>query len=167
LTALLAVSHSTLTIACAQNHPRDKKKGSPLPEQSAVDKRSQDAIHTLLSKVQTAWDIGDANQFANAFSEDAVFVPFNGQRLNGRAAIVDFHVHPFATELRGSKLEVDIVDIRALAKGVFLVSTEGGPLRAGEAHRIPETQTFVIQDFGGRWAIVSFQNTPVLPPRDH
>jgi len=135
-------------------------------EQSAVDKRSQDAIQTLLSKVQAAWAASDVNQFAHAFSEDAIFVPFNGRRLNGRAAIVDFHVHPFATELRGSKLDFDIVDIRALTKGVFLVSTNGGPLRVGEAPRIPETQTYVIQDIGGRWAIVSFQNTPVLPPRD-
>jgi uncharacterized protein (TIGR02246 family) len=147
--------------------PGQHQKGSPLPEPNAVDKRSQDAIHALLSEVQAAWDKGDVNQFAHAFSEDAVFVPFNGQRLHGRAAILDFHVHPFATELRGSKLDFDIVDIRALTKGVFLVSTDGGPLRAGEAHRIPETQTFVIQDFGGHWAIVSFHNTPLLPPREH
>ena len=138
-----------------------------MPEQSAVDKKSQDAIHRLLSELQIAWAVGDATQFAHAFSEDAVFVPFNGQRLNGRPAILEFHVRPFATEFRGSKLDFDIVEVRALTKAVFLVSTDGGPLRAGEAHRILETQTFVIQDFGSRWAIVSFQNTPVLHPRGH
>jgi uncharacterized protein (TIGR02246 family) len=135
-------------------------------EQSAVDERSRDAIHNLLSEVQTAWAVGDVNQHARAFSEDAIFVPFNGRRLNGRAAILDFHAHPFATEFRGGKLDIDIVDIRALTKGVFLVSTNGGPLRADEAQPIPETQTYVIQDFGGHWAIVFFQNTPVLPTRD-
>jgi uncharacterized protein (TIGR02246 family) len=166
-TAVLVVILSILT-SRAQSYPQDNlRKGNPMTEQSAVDKRSQDAIHTLLSEVQAAWNMGNVKQFAQAFSEDAVFIPFNGQRLNGRAAILNLHVHPFATELRGSKLDFDIVDIRALATGIFLVSTDGGPLLAGEAYRIPETQTFVIQDFGDHWAIVSFQNTPVLPPRDH
>jgi uncharacterized protein (TIGR02246 family) len=168
LTAILVVSLSTLTIAHAQNHPQDNpRKGAPVPEQSIVDKKSQNAIHTLLSEVQNAWAKGDLNRYGHAFSEDAIFVPFNGRRLNGRMAIQDFHAHPFSTEFRGSKLEIDIVDIRPLTKGVFLVSTNGGPLRAGEAHGTPETQTYVIQDFSGRWSIVFFQNTPVLPPRDH
>lgn len=153
--------------ACTKRRAGQTGNGIPMQERNAVDRRSWDAIHTLLSNVQAAWAVGDVNQFADAFSEEAIFVPFNGQRLNGRAAILVFHVHPFATELRGSKLDFDVVDIRALTKGIFLVSTNGGPLRVGEAHRIPETQTYVIQDFGVRWAIVSFQNTPVLPPRDH
>ena len=168
LIAVLVVGVSTLTTAHAQNHPQDNPgQEASVTEQSVVDKRSQDAIHALLSEVQMAWAAEDLNRYGHAFSEEAIFVPFNGRRLNGRMAIQEFHAHPFSTEFRGSKLDIDIADIRPLAKGVFLVSTNGGPQRRGEAHRTPETQTYVIQDFSGRWAIVFFQNTPVLPPRDH
>ena len=168
LIAVLVVALSTLTTVYAQSHLQDNPGQEALvPEQRIVDKKSQDAIQNLLSEVQMAWAAGDLNRFGHAYSEDAIFVPFNGRRLRGRTEIQEFHAHPFSTEFRGSKLEVDVVDIRPLAKGVFLVSTNGGPLRAGEAHRTPETQTYVIQDFSGRWAIVFFQNTPVLPPRDH
>jgi uncharacterized protein (TIGR02246 family) len=135
-------------------------------EQTAVDERSRNAVYALLSGIKAGWAAGDVEKFAQAFSEDAIFVPFNGLRLNGRNAILSFHVYPFATEFRGSKLEIDIVEIRALKKGIFLVSTNGGPLREGEAHCTPETQTFVIEEVGDRWAVVFFQNTPVLPARN-
>lgn len=168
LIVAFAATHSPFTTTPPQNRSRERQRKDALAgERSAMDATSRNAIRNLLSELQTAWAAGDVNRYALAFSEDAIFVPFNGRRLNGRAAILDFHARPFATEFHGGKLEIDIIYIRALTKGVFLVSTDGGPLRAVETHPNPETQTYVIQDFGDRWAIVFFQNTPVLPPRDH
>ena len=132
-----------------------------------VDERSHQAIYALLTKIQDAWATGNAKQLSDAFSEDGIFVPFNGSRLNGRSEIFEFHKRPFATELRGAKLKIDVVDIRVLADKTFLVSTNGGPVRAGEAHCALEAQSFVIQEQGDKWVIVSFQNTPTLPPRKH
>ena len=112
LIAVLVVALSPLTTLYAQSHPQDNPgQGVLVPEQSVVDKRSQNAIHNLLAEVQMAWAAGDLNRFVHAYSENAIFVPFNGQRLNGRPAIQEFHAHPFLTEFRGSKLEVDVVDI--------------------------------------------------------
>jgi hypothetical protein len=57
LTVLLAVALSTLTIACAQNHPRDDtRKEALVPEQSAVYKRSQDAMKAIEKDRERRYD---------------------------------------------------------------------------------------------------------------
>jgi uncharacterized protein (TIGR02246 family) len=125
--------------------------------------RAYNAINALLADVQAAWAANDAETFAHAFSEDAIFVPFNGARLLGRAAIAKFHAPPFATELQGTRLLFDLIDIRPLSETFYLVATWGGPTRPGQKNPVQGTQSYIFQDFGDRWAITFFQNTPVLP----
>jgi uncharacterized protein (TIGR02246 family) len=125
--------------------------------------RADNAIHALLADVQAAWAASDAERFAQAFSEDAIFVPFNGARLLGRAAIAKFHAPPFATELKGTHLLFDLIDIRPLSETFYLVATLGGPARPGQENPAQGMQSYIFQDFGDRWAITFFQNTPVLP----
>lgn len=129
------------------------------------DDRAQHGINALLDEIHAAWQAGDAEAFAQAFSEDALFVAFNGSRLRGRSAIADFHAPAFATVLRGSRLVIDLVDIRTLSDGIYLVSTSGGPAKPGDKDGVPETQSYLFRDFGERWAIVFFQNTPVRRAR--
>jgi uncharacterized protein (TIGR02246 family) len=91
--------------------------------------RAYNAIDALLADVRAAWAANDAETFAQAFSEDAIFIPFNGARLVGRTAIAKFHAPPFATEFHGSRLLINLIDIRPLAETFYLVATSGGPTR--------------------------------------
>jgi uncharacterized protein (TIGR02246 family) len=127
------------------------------------DDRAHNAINTLFDDVQAAWAANDAERFAQVFSEDAIFVPFNGARLLGRAAIANFHAPPFATVFQGSRLLFDLIDIRPLSETLYLVATSGSPTRPGQKNPVQGTQSYIFQDFGDRWAITFFQNTPVLP----
>jgi uncharacterized protein (TIGR02246 family) len=127
-----------------------------------TDQETRKAIEGLLHAVVDAWAAHDADQLAQAFAEDAIFIPFHGARLKGREEIAAFHSRPFATELRGSRLQVDLVDIRPLADNLYLVATQGGPLVLGSKHRVEETQSYICRNLGNRWAIEFFQNTPVL-----
>lgn len=129
-----------------------------LPETDDTDRT---AIHALFDRIKAAWATGDAKQLANAFSEDAVFVAFNGTRLIGRAAIMEFHEQPFATIFRGGTLDIDIDDIQPLAPDIYLAATNGGPLIKGGHQRAEETQSYVICHRGDEWAIALFQNTPI------
>jgi uncharacterized protein (TIGR02246 family) len=132
---------------------------------SAVKAGIRNAIDGVFAKIRAAWADGNAAQFAEVFSEDAIFVPFNGARLVGREAIKQFHERPFATELRGSTLDVNLVDVRAVTEGIYLISTRGGPTRPGQESGAQGTQSHIIQRLEDRWAVVFFQNTPVLPAR--
>jgi len=128
----------------------------------ARDDRAHNTINAPLDDVQAAWAANDADRMAQAFSEDAIFVPFNGSRLLGRAAIAKFHAVPFATALQGSRLLIDLVDIRPLSATLYLVATSGGPARPGQ-NPPQATQSYICQDLGDRWVIMFFQNTPVRP----
>ncbi|WP_375780039.1 SgcJ/EcaC family oxidoreductase [Bradyrhizobium sp. ma5] len=130
----------------------------------AREERALNAINALLADIKAAWAANDADRMAQSFAEDAIFVPFNGSRLLGRAAIAKFHAQPFATELQGSRLLVDLVDIRPLSETLYLVSTSGGPARQGQESPPQATQSYICQDIGDRWAILFFQNTPVRSP---
>ena len=132
---------------------------------STIEKPSRSAIDDVFAKLRAAWADGNADEFAQTFSENAIFVPFNGARQVGREAIKKFHERPFATELRGSKLDMDIINVRTLMDGMYLISTSGGPWRQGRKHRVDGTQSHIVQHLEDRWAIVFFQNTPVLPAR--
>ncbi len=129
----------------------------------STDDQAHNAINALLDEAQAAWAANDAERFAQIFSEDAIFVPFNGARLLGRAAIANFHAPPFATVFQGSRLLFDLIDIRPLSETLYLVATRGGPSRPGQKHPVQGTQSYIFQDTGDRWAITFFQNTPVLP----
>ncbi|MGY3697247.1 uncharacterized protein (TIGR02246 family) [Bradyrhizobium sp. USDA 3240] len=131
---------------------------------SAPADRARNAISALLGDIKAAWATNDADRLAQAFAEDAIFVPFNGSRLLGRAAIAEFHMRPFATELQGSRLLVDLVDIRPLSETLYLVATSGGPARRGQESPPQATQSYICRDIGDRWAILFFQNTPVRSP---
>ncbi|GKQ49907.1 SgcJ/EcaC family oxidoreductase [Bradyrhizobium sp. Ce-3] len=128
---------------------------------SAPEQLAHHAIGALLDDIKTAWAASDADRMAQAFAEDAIFVPFNGARLVGRAAIAEFHARPFATALQGSRLLVDLVDIRLLAETLYLVATSGGPALRGESTAPQATQSYIVRDLGDRWTILFFQNTPV------
>ncbi len=137
----------------------------PVHHGHTPDERAKNAIIALLDDVEAAWAAHDAERLAQAFAEDAIFVAFNGTRLFGRAAIAAFHVSPFAGELSETRLQIDLVEMRALSEGVTLVATSGGPIWPGSDRGVQETQTFICRNDGDRWTIVSFQNTPVRPLR--
>jgi uncharacterized protein (TIGR02246 family) len=75
-----------------------------------------------------AWAEGNGNKMAKCFTEDAYFVAFDGTRLKGGKAIGDWHQPALNTVLRGTKLDVQIDELRMLAPDLALVATSGGPV---------------------------------------
>lgn len=132
-----------------------------------IDPDDRTAIHGLLGTIKKAWESNNAKLLTTAFANDAVFVTFNGLRLCGHAQILEFHEKPFATLFRGSRLEMEIFDVRRLSEKLFMAASTGGPIPAGEHKRTVEMQTYIIRHENNRWEILLFQNTPVLDERHH
>lgn len=117
-----------------------------------------DTIDAFLARLVSAWNAGDADAYADEFTEDATYVVFMGLVLRGRASIMAEHVPVFSTYQRGSRMTIRILDVRTPAPDVAVVVTTGG---IGTGHRLPEdkVQTFTLVREGGRWRCTAFQNT--------
>jgi uncharacterized protein (TIGR02246 family) len=123
-------------------------------------------IEALIEALVQAWRHGDASAFSKPFSEHIRFVAFDGTILKGPAEVTRFHQRAFTTHLAGTRLRVQIDEIRALGSSVALVFARGGIERDGvlEGALIGDSvQTFVVSEINGRAQIEAFQNTRQRP----
>jgi uncharacterized protein (TIGR02246 family) len=127
------------------------------------DERQIVALH---ERVLDGWNRGSGADFAAPFSEDAVFIGFDGSIFRGRQAIADSHQELFDRWLKGTRLTSDRIDVRFPNSDVAVVHAAGGTIMRGKAKPAPErdsVQTLVAVRDGAAWSFVSFQNTRVRP----
>ena len=76
---------------------------------------SDDAtVRSIVQQLVSAWNRGNATDFAAPFSDQADFVAFEGTHLQGRVQIEAFHERWFATVLKGTRLEGDAAFVHFL-----------------------------------------------------
>lgn len=117
-----------------------------------------DGITTALDRMRRAWDVGDAAAYAEEFTEDADYVIFAGIISRGRDEIRADHVPLFERWQRGSRMSMEIIDVRMLGDDAAVVLTAGG-IGKGARIRHDKVQTFVFVREGDRWRCTAFQNT--------
>ena len=128
------------------------------------------AIQDLLVRVGETWNAGDAQAYAELFTEDADYVTYFGQNMPGRRTIEEVHRRLFEGPLRGSRLtglgRPDGYSIRFLRPDVAVVVAEGGSsLGGGEESDSDRRSTvmFVAVRDDGDWRFAAFQNTRQSP----
>jgi uncharacterized protein (TIGR02246 family) len=125
-------------------------------------------IRALMDQLVANWDAGDADAYAALFSDDAVYVGYDGIRQEGRTGIAGMHVLLFAGVLRGSRLVgTRIEDIRAIGPDAAVLRAVGTVVLRWQrrpARRRLSRQTLVAQRTGDGWRFVAFQNGRVRPP---
>lgn len=99
-----------------------------------------------------AWARGDAEAYADCFTEDSDYVAFNGMHLRGRAANREVHGPLLRGVLKGTRIDPLVEDIALLAPDVALVHT-------ASSARGKSLQTFVMVKRDGQWQVRAFQNT--------
>lgn len=127
-------------------------------------------ITKALADMAEAWNRGDAAAYAAAFTTDADYITFFGQRLHGRQAIEEVHRMLFEGPLAGSKMtgqSQDHVDVKMLTAEVgFVVSVGGATLDGGDDlpdDRVSIVSLTAVRD-DGTWRFASFQNTRRTDP---
>jgi uncharacterized protein (TIGR02246 family) len=123
-------------------------------------------IRALHKRMLEAWGAGDGEAFAAPFSDDAVFVAFDGSVLRGRAQIAASHQELFDRWLKDSRLVEERTEIRSVGADFAIVHTIGSTVMRGKTKPAPERdsiQTLVAVRDGGGWSFVSFQNTRIRP----
>jgi uncharacterized protein (TIGR02246 family) len=136
---------------------------TPTEEERGADER---AIRALHARVLDAWAAGDGEAFAAPFSEDALFIGFDGSLMRGREQIAATHQEVFDHWMKGTRLVEERTEVRFLGPDVAIVHTLGGTVLRGKSEPTPErdsVQTLVAVREAGGWSFVSFQNTRIRP----
>jgi uncharacterized protein (TIGR02246 family) len=124
------------------------------------------AIRALHGRVLEAWGAGDGEAFAAPFSDDAVFIGFDGSVMRGREQIASTHQEVFDRWMKGTRLVEEGTEVRFVARDVAIVHTLGGTLMRGKSQPAPERdsiQALVAVRDGAGWSLASFQNTRIRP----
>lgn len=122
------------------------------------------SLRDLLSRMSDAWERGDAVAYGDLFSEDARYTTAPGERLVGRAAIVESHQRVFDTVLKDTHLGRNYpLQMQPITPDITLIHSTGAVLFPGEtdADVAPNgLMTLVAARRNGGWQFVSFSNTP-------
>ncbi|MFF9814405.1 SgcJ/EcaC family oxidoreductase [Streptomyces sp. NPDC014006] len=117
------------------------------------------AIRSLLDESSAAWMRGDGTAYGRCFTEDATDVTFVGTVYRGGEEIGRAHQALFGGFLKGTRLTLDITDIRFYGTDTAVVVTRGD-VGKGRPKRLGKLATYtVVRDAGGRWLIAAVQKT--------
>lgn len=139
--------------------------GQSRPSRSATSPEDEMAIRALIDQLTSGWNSGNGAAYGLPFSEECDYITFNGDRLQGRAAVADDHQVLFDTHLKGSRLVFESVEMRPVTPDVVLVHSIGNSLLERQRELSPSRrsiQTLVAVRRDGEWKFTAFQNTRVF-----
>ena len=125
-------------------------------------------LQGLMDELVARWNANDAERYSQLFSEDAVYVAFDGTRQEGRRGIAEMHGLLFAGVLKGSRLVGQrIEDIRPVGRDGAVLRASGTVVLRWQRRppkRRLSRQTLVAERTGDGWRFVAFHNSRVRPP---
>lgn len=126
------------------------------------DRRAdEEAIRALIDRQVKGWAAGDPAAYASVFTADADYVTFLGSHYTGRDVIASSYVPLFRRLLKGTRLLIDITDIRFLTADVALVHANASVIKGARRRnrRSARVNTSVAVRTDGRWQLAASQNT--------
>ncbi|MGA4787137.1 SgcJ/EcaC family oxidoreductase [Nocardia sp. AB354] len=117
------------------------------------------AIRALIERSRDAWNRGDGAAYGACFTADATDVTYLGSVYHGGSEIGSAHQALFDSFLKGTRLTVDIVEIRHYGSDTAVVVTRGESAK-GQAKKLGKLATYtVVRESDGRWRIAAVQKT--------
>lgn len=126
------------------------------------------AIHALLRSTADAWGRGDGAAYGAHFTDDATDVTFTGTTYHGGQEIGRAHQALFDGFLKGTRLLVDVVDLRFYGPDTAIAVTHGEVTKsAARPRRLGKRATYTLvrtpggdsSGDGGEWRIAAVQKT--------
>jgi uncharacterized protein (TIGR02246 family) len=128
-------------------------------------KTDETAIRQLFTRLEEAWNAGDATAYGECFTPDSDYITFDGSHVQGRDANADAHRKLFETFLKGSKLTGQISDLRFLSPDVAVLHATGNVKLRWQSRPAPgreSIQTYVAVKQDGAWRFAAFHNSRIL-----
>lgn len=118
------------------------------------------AVITVPLRIRAAWGNGDADAFADMFTEDGSLV-VGDETLSGREEIRRFIAEAFLGDYQASTLDEQALEIRLLAPDVALAVMEGGITPQGGKSSGQHRAVYVTVKRDGDWRLLNLQTNPV------
>ena len=121
-------------------------------------------IRGIPGTIVEAWNRGDGKALASVYATDGILVAGDGTVTRGIDGIASYHDAQFVEFLKGTTLQVEVVDVRLLGPDIAMMQTTGGILWKGQTGFAPGNkgiQTFVVARENGVWRVKHFQNTRI------
>lgn len=119
----------------------------------------EDAIRALVDRQVKGWDAGDPDAYASVFTADADYVTFLGSHHRGRDAIAASYAPLFKKFLKGSRLDVEITQLRFLTPDTALIHAKAAVAKGNRRPRAYRVNTTVAVRTEDGWRFTSSQNT--------
>jgi uncharacterized protein (TIGR02246 family) len=117
------------------------------------------AIRALLEQTQEAWNRGDGAAYGELFTADATDVTYVGTVYHGGEEIGRAHQALFDGFLKGTRLAMEIIDIRLHGPDTAVVVTRGD-VHKGKPKKLGKIATYtLVRAADGRWRIAAVQKT--------
>lgn len=134
--------------------------------QSKSDKaeaRSKRSIAETITAFENAWNVHDADAFADQFAKDADFTNVVGISARGRNDIKSLHAPMFAARFKNSKLTVSDVKIRILRPDVAAADVLWSMTGASDAAGNPRPErkgliNAILMPENGKWRLKVMHN---------
>lgn len=120
---------------------------------------SVNEIRDLLHRTVEAWNRSDGTAYGECFTEDATDVTFVGTIYHGGKEIGSAHQALFDSFLKGTRLAMEIVDIRFYGPDTAVAVTRGDTYK-GRPKKLGKVQTYmIVRGADGAWRIAAIQKT--------
>ncbi|MFC8800153.1 SgcJ/EcaC family oxidoreductase [Promicromonospora sp. NPDC057138] len=121
------------------------------------------AVRDLIARSQDAWNRGDGVAYGACFTTDATDVTFVGTVYRGGAEIGRAHQALFDSFLAGTRLHLEILDVRRYGADTAVIVTRGDVAKKAP-RRLGKLATYVVvRDAEGDWRIAAVQKTQHKP----
>jgi uncharacterized protein (TIGR02246 family) len=119
------------------------------------------AVRELLERSSAAWGRGDGAAYGELFTEDATDVTYVGTVYRGGAEIGRAHQALFDSFLKGTRLAVEVVELRFCGRDAAVVVTRGDVHKGTKRpRRLGKLATYtVVRGGDGAWRIAAVQKT--------
>ncbi|WP_316763049.1 SgcJ/EcaC family oxidoreductase [Streptomyces herbicida] len=127
------------------------------------------AVHALLERSCAAWANGDGAAYGDQFTADATDVTYVGTAYHGGTEIGRAHQALFGSFLKGTRLIVEITDLRFYGTDTAVVITrgdvrKGDPKADDDLAKLGKLATYtVVREADGAWRIAAVQKTQRKP----
>jgi len=131
-----------------------------------ISESDRRAIEQLFHEMYAAWAANDATRYAACFEPDVDYVAFDGTHVKGQAENERLHRALLTGILKGTRLEGQPAQLRALTPDVVLAHATGAvvfPWQQTIAKGRQSIQTLVLVKRNERWLAAAFQNTRIKP----
>lgn len=121
----------------------------------------EDAIRALIDQQVAGWAAGDPEAYAGVFTQDADYVTFLGSHYKGREAIAASYVPLFRKLLKGTRLQINVSQVRFLTPDVALIHATAAVVKKPRQRnrRNARVNTSVAVRTDGRWLLAASHNT--------